>query len=256
MNTSLIAGRPEDGGIRVQSLTVGPHPEARSLNRSFRSHVPLLKLRLEIEWEPPHPEAEMRRILQPLLALSPSLRDHTCRGDARYGVLRPGEGKTGHTGPPFEAPLALAHLIEHLIMDIVAFVLEEPKISGATGAPLETTDLFDVFVEAPDPAVAGLAVHLSLAWVVRVQARASLDGLGRATLEAARYLYRERPHSVHPGAAATALSRTDREIRLALTWLESNGFARRDSFSMNFSDVPHYRVASAAGLQAGSAGGL
>ena len=244
MSSPSVQGPKGKARIRIRSRSIQAYPEARSLNHSFRRDLPLLKLQLEIDWTPDRPESEMKKLLRRLLALSPSLRDHSCRGESRYRVHQPGAKKNAAPESPFEAGLALAHLIEHLLIDIVAFVTEQRKISGATGAPMGTSGRFDIFVECPDAAVARLAIPLSLEWIAVVRAGATVNGRGKTALDLARHLYRERPAVIHPGQAAQDLGRKDSAIRRILEWLEEIGYVRRESFAMNFSDVSYYRVST------------
>ena len=135
--------------IYVREADLGSHPEAFSLNASFRKDLPILKLRVEVEWEPQSSDAALTSLEAGLLEVCPSLRDHQCRGDETYHVLRSVDGKQGRdeeAGRAIEAPLVLTHLFEHVVIDAISFITDEPVISGATAALRGSLNEFDVFV--------------------------------------------------------------------------------------------------------------
>jgi len=131
---------------------------------------------------------------------------------------------------------------EHLIIDTVSFVTEERTVSGVTGAHSGSTELFDLFVECPDPAVAALATHQALDWIAALVKGQGL-GVGlRATLEMARHLYRVRGQAVEAGAVSSELGRPLEEIRETLERLEEVGFARRIRYGLNLSGAKYYAL--------------
>ena len=109
--------------IHIREAELGLCPEVVALNAAFRKDLPILKLRVEIDWDPKAPGAALSALEAALLEVCPSLRDHQCRGDRTYRVLR--------STDEAEAPLALAHLFEHVVIDAISFITNEPMISGA-----------------------------------------------------------------------------------------------------------------------------
>jgi hypothetical protein len=237
--------------IRPLDFDVGSHPQARLLNAQFSETIPLLRLRLEVGWTPRDAGEALFRLERQLARLSPSLAHHQCRGPHDYRVLRTQE--RGEGGPPrvpegYELPLALAHLLEHLIIDAVAYLTEAPVISGATAALREPSDQYDIFVECPDPALAPLVVALPLSWVTSLAAGQRLDGEGWTVLVVARYLYlRPGGAPCDPGAVARRLLLPTEEVAAALCWLKRNGFARSEGFTVNFSGLDYCRLDPSGG---------
>jgi hypothetical protein len=234
-----------DALICIEGTNLGLHPEAHGLNASFRRDVPILKLSVEINWEPRESLAAVAGLEARLLKLCPSLRKHQCRGQEEYHVLRSLDGngrqrQLPETGITIEAALALAHLYEHVLIDTMAFITDSPVVSGATGALNGTTNRFDIFVESPDAVVARLTVGLATGWIHTLVTGGSPDGEGRMTLELARYLYRFQPKAVHVNDVARGLGRTRERVREGLDWLERQGLARRISYAMNFSGSSYY----------------
>ena len=229
-----------DIAIDVRGAVVGMHPEALALNPRFRPDASRLKLQLKIEWDSATP-AQIRELQDSLGDLSPSLKNHSCHGPREYRVQQPATLSSEDEGA-LEPGLALAHLIEHVIIDVVAFVTGARTVSGATGAPSDLSKPFDVFVECPDPAVARLATHLALHWIVTLLNGQSLNGTGPSALRLARHLYRHRPHTVNSCTATKEISQDPDRIVRAFEWLEDKGFACRVQYSMNFSGASYYRI--------------
>src|SRR5207249_4079415 len=109
--------------VRILRSEFGAHPETLPLNPALRPGVSTVKIVLEVVWAPPDPVAALEAYETALAAALPGLHRHECRGPSQYHVLarRRGNGIAECAGP-IEAPLSLAHLLEHLIIDAVSFV--------------------------------------------------------------------------------------------------------------------------------------
>ena len=228
--------------IDVRAANVGKYPEALGLNPRFHPDVSRLKLQLSIEWDPEVPEEAIRRLLGSLINLSPSLKNHSCQGPKEYQVQQPAAPLSEDEGASVEPELALVHLIEHVMIDVVAFVTGSRTVSGVTGAPEDLSRPFDLFVDCPDPAVARFATHLTLHWIVTLLDGQSLDGTGPSTLHLARLLYRHRPHAINSFAGAKKIGKDPDSVKRALDWLEEKGFGCRVNYHMNFSGASYYRL--------------
>lgn len=236
-----------DCWISVQSSHFGSHPEAFLLNASFRQDTPILKLCVEINWEPEEPAAAVAALEGRFVEFCPSLREHQCRGQEEYRILGSGNGRGGHDPagePPIEAGLALAHLYEHVMIDAIAFITDTPIVSGATGALKASHKRFDIFVESPDALAARLSVGLATSWVGALLAGGTLNGNGRMALELIRHFYRTQPGALDAGEIARALGRGRVEVGDGLNWLEREGLTRRVSYTMNLSGLAYYGLPS------------
>lgn len=230
--------------IEVLALDLGHHPEVLPLNPRFREGAATLKLTLDVHWRPERPRAALAALEGRLAEVAPSLRRHQCRGPEDYRVFRP--PADGRDEPAIEAALALAHLVEHVILDTVSFVTGAPTVSGVTGAHRGRRNRFDVFVECATPAVARLASGLALHWTRALLAREALDGMGRPVLALARYLFLHHPVEVDPRLAAADLDVDPAATERLLDWLRETGFAREVPWSLNFSGIPRYALADGA----------
>ena len=120
--------------IQIRSVAHGTHPEARSLNHAFRPDIPVMKLGVDIGWEPTEPAAAVAALEAQLVEFCPSLQQHQCRGREEYLILRSiheSELQPEHGATSIEP--ALAHLFAHLMIDTMAFITDESK-RGASGA--------------------------------------------------------------------------------------------------------------------------
>lgn len=143
-----------------------------------------------------------------------------------------------------EPGLALAHLIEHVMIDAVAFVTGLERVSGVTGAHQDSERRFDVYVECPDYPVCLLARYVGIAWVLTLLRRGSLDPAGARTLPVARLVYNLRPRSLDPGRAAGEVGIVEAAALEILERLEVAGFVRRAAYTVNLSGTPHFRLTS------------
>jgi hypothetical protein len=214
--------------IRVASSDIGPHPEILGLNPSFRAAVPILKLELDVSWRPGKPMRALADLEDRLAELSPSLRRHQCRAEHRYLLLRGRDADQGGGAEPYEAGLALSHLFEHVLIDSVAFLTDEARVSGVTGAHRRSTRRFDVFVECSDPKVGPVVVALAMEWVGALVASRTPEGGGRTALEVARELYHRRPKAFGLAELSKFLGREPQHLTEALVWMRRRGLILED----------------------------
>ncbi|MFQ5670014.1 MAG: hypothetical protein ACE5HD_05785 [Acidobacteriota bacterium] len=244
MQLAATTFRGRDITIRLHGAGLHRYPRIRKLNPSFRRNVPLLKLQVTIDWSPPDPAHALAELQERLAGVSPSFRRHQCRGQEGYRLFQgpTHDGATQDSGGSLEASLALAHLIEHVMIDVISFITSSHRVSGVTGAPWDSNRPLDLFVECPDLSLASLSIHLAMTWLLALLEGHSLNGCGRPTLELARHLYRNRFQSVVPRRAARELSQAPDKVLEALRFLEKAGFACQERHTMNFSGTTYYHV--------------
>ena len=143
-----------------------------------------------------------------------------------------------------EPGLALAHLIEHVMIDAVAFVTGLQRVSGVTGAHQNSERRFDVYVECPEYPVCLLARYVGISWVLTLLQRGSLDSAGAQTLPVARLIYNLGSRSLDPRRAAVEVGMDEADALEILERLEVAGFARRNVYAVNLSGTPYFRLSS------------
>ena len=164
--------------ILIREVVVGPFPEAVRLQPGFAPGVPRVRLTLDIgaglrRKSGPLGEEEARALLE----FCPRLLTHDCGGN---GVLRdllsgavaapvsPAVATTSSAAlaiPEDGDGLPLAHLIEHVAIELIVTVTGVPRSSGATCAHAGRLDRFDIFLECADPLAGRAAAVLAVALV-------------------------------------------------------------------------------------------
>ena len=251
--------RPE---VQVVQIDYGPLELAASLNRAIARDSPLLKVSLDIHWDEPDPASALDRIEMTLAAFSPSFREHQCRGPFAYHVFRkqgpPSHGVAGDDAgaegspaqtaksraQPPDARLALAHLIEHAVIDFESTITHARRISGLTGAHRDPPGRFDLIVECPDPAVGRLCLSLA---VRALTGAADARPPGRREhhiLATARLAYHNPGRVWTPPGVARAFDWPGDRAAAALSSLRELGYLTPLEYSMNFSGLPRYAVAA------------
>jgi hypothetical protein len=239
--------------VRIVDRSLGTAPESLPLNADFRADSLKLKLTVQISWSPPNAREALCDFGQRFERISPSFARHRCGGRGGYDIhalLLPG---CGPGNGDLEAGLALAHLMEHVMIDVVAFVSNPGRVSGATGARRDANDRYDVFVECEHPAVADLAVELALTWVA--DRGTDLDRERKAALEAAQELYVRHPLDISVEEAAALRGIETPRMARGFAWLAHHGIASLESYAMNFSGLLVYRLSNGARRLAAGAQG-
>ncbi|HEV8702523.1 MAG TPA: hypothetical protein VGV60_14710 [Candidatus Polarisedimenticolia bacterium] len=241
--------------VQVIETAYGPLDRAASLNRRMARGGALLRATLDVRWDDPGAVQVLTGVEAALVAFSPSFRWHQCRGPHAYHVFardRPpvpvaAGGHTDGQGSrdmPFDAGLALAHLIEHAVIDFESAITHERRISGVTGARLRPPGRYDVMVECPEPAVGRLCLAMA---IVSLTGAADSHPPGRREqdlLATARATYRHPGQVWTPPGLARVLGWPIARAEDALSSLRDLGYLAPLPSTMNFSGVPCYRVAT------------
>ncbi len=168
------SGDPPEDPVRIRGLEHGPFPAATRYNPRFLPGVGRVRLTVDLGArirQRPWPLGPHER--DGLLALCPRLLSHDCVGNGDLGIgdllapltnamsLRPvGGGAATADGLP------VAHLIEHVAIDLMVAASGTTRCSGATCAYRDRWDRFDIFLECDDPSL-GSAVAILAAASVR-----------------------------------------------------------------------------------------
>jgi hypothetical protein len=207
------------------------------LNPSFRPGVPRLRLTLSIA-------AGGRRtpvaaFLESMSAFLPSLSLHRCCGnnDLQESFFQREQRKGCAVGDADDG-VDLAHLLEHVLIDLLHHVGRLKRCSGVTCAWTSPKDRFDVFVESDEEKLGRACAGIGLDLVVDLMEGRALDSRYKCLLEVARLAH---DHAGWPiGPRVSPLVRTwGREIvEASIASLEERGFLSRSPSSFNFSGQP------------------
>ncbi len=239
--------------VSIARIRHGVFDEALPLNPRFIPGRPLLIATLEIDWKPADPVRALSALERALLAFSPLFARHECRGEGIYHVFRP--DRNSHRRPrsarhreegaahgPMEGALALAHLIEHAVIDFQSDVTGMTRISGITAAHRHAPGRFDLMVECLEPEVGSCCLRLAAAWLA-----AALDGEGpgaeeREVLNLLRLIRSLLRRSFFAPEVARRLGWSEERTVRGLEALRRAGYLEEAPSTMNFSGFREYRL--------------
>jgi hypothetical protein len=231
--------------IDVEEILYGRFPVAATLNRRIRAARPLLRVTLRIRWDDRDPSAALGQVEKELLAFSPGFGQHSCRGADGYEVFTGNGGRRtrGGAAPPgLDGGLALAHLIEHMVIEFECRVADLRLCSGVTGALRRTPGLYHLFVETTERGVGRFCLALALRTM-----RAQFDGRPPGAeedeaLSAARLAFSRPQQRLTIPLMASALSWSPSTAARALALLRDLGFLREEPYGVNLSGLAAYRL--------------
>ena len=226
--------------IDIEACDFGRFPVASTLNARIPAGAPLLRATLAVRWDDADASASLQGLEASLLGLSPSFRRHQCRGPSAYHVF----GGNGRPRAPadFEPGLALAHLLEHVVIDFECAVTDAPRCSGVTGALRARPGWYHMFVECPEKGVGRLCLALARRTLDGILAGVEVGASERQAIASARLAYRDPDKPLTPPAVARRLACLEAEAGRALDLLSGLGYLREVPYSVNFSGVPTYRL--------------
>lgn len=246
-----IITMPETPDIRILSVEHGKFPAAASFNHKIDPESTILKIALEIHWDDPGASETLGRVETGLRDLSDTFAHHQCRGLKEYRVFRRRPGNDGNAkrrrglpdqGHPagFDPSLALAHLIEHAIIDFQSYISGVKRCSGVTGALIDEPGRFDLLVECPDPLAGRCALALAVTWLSEIASGVALSEAERDLLAASRAVLRCAERQRTASSVAGRLGWTEGRAESALTSLCEMGCLGREPFAFNFSNLARY----------------
>lgn len=224
--------------LRLLGMGHGTYAAIDSLNPRFTAGAPKLCVAVETESKP---RAEESELTTRLLAGFPGLAKHECRVTG-MGLLLTAPG-TGIQLVPGDASANQAHLLEHVMIDLLAVF--EPCVmrSGVTCAWRDPPERNDVFVECRD-AQMGAAV----ATIALLALDAALDG--RELTPLYRDIARVWAAMDRGKAQGWSPARFEREsglprvrVERALGLLAQSRLLTEEKPALNLSGVPLYRSA-------------
>ncbi|MGH7731857.1 MAG: hypothetical protein ACRENJ_11480, partial [Candidatus Eiseniibacteriota bacterium] len=143
--------------IQLHSVAFAPFPAAEPLNPRFqKGHA---KLRLVVDAEPAEDVPE-RALMTRLVAAFPGIARHHCHV-AEAGGERPA-GARGVVLVEGESTANQAHLLEHLLLEMLSFLDHVPRLSGVTCAYTSPPERSDIFVECADGESGSMAAQVAV----------------------------------------------------------------------------------------------
>jgi hypothetical protein len=146
--------------LQIVSLSFGRFPEISDLDIFFRHSFLRLKLVLDI-FIPEDKGFDFGSIHKKVMDFFPNLQKHKCWANLLGGSV----STRGRKDLPFQTVggiTDLAHLIEHMIIDLQATVGQMESCSGLTCGYQDPANRFDLFIECKDRRVATFSSNLAV----------------------------------------------------------------------------------------------
>lgn len=175
--------------MQIVSLSFGRFAELSDLDIFFRHSFLRLKLVLDI-FVPEDKGFDFERIYKKLICFFPNLQKHKCWGHLLGGSLFNEERKD----LPFQSVggiTDLAHLVEHMIIDLQSTVGQMKSCSGLTCGYQDLVNRFDLFIECEDRRVATFSSNLAVKMMKELLLKETLSFEYSKSIQLAKYLYAE-----------------------------------------------------------------
>jgi hypothetical protein len=176
--------------MRILGIGYGKFPEVDLFNPKFVPGSNRLRVTLEMDgWESPHPSVAF--LIDKLVVLFPTLKEHKCNWE--YLSMKDSaahETKLQSGIQEFGGYEDIAHLVEHLVIDLQHSVAGMKLCSGVTCCYQDLLDRYDIFVESPDRRTGQFAAFLAVEALGRFLTEGEVDLEYSDVIQLARYMYR------------------------------------------------------------------
>ncbi len=180
--------------LDIREITYGEFPEISDLNPRFRADSKKVKVTLDIQLGEVTCHPDLSAILVKLTRLLPTLEKHQC-GEHLFDNPKPGTATSllSHRFSPCtchsEIVTDIAHLMEHVIIDLQSNITRMPSCSGITCGYKDPDYRFDMFVECPDQSVGRFSINFTASMFRRLLESGNLPKSGHRLINIAKYLY-------------------------------------------------------------------
>lgn len=175
--------------MQIVSLSFGRFPEISELEIFFRHSDLRLKLVLNI-YLPEGKELDFKSLYHKVTGFFPNLQKHKCWAHLLGGSVSQEE----RDDLPFQSiggVTDLAHLVEHLIIDLQSTVAQMESCSGLTCGYNDPDNRFDLFIECQDRRVATFSSNLAVRMMKELLWEGSLTTDYTKSVQLAKCLYAE-----------------------------------------------------------------
>jgi hypothetical protein len=181
--------------LEIKEIAYGQFPEISDLNPRFKPESHKIKATLDIRLSPDHSGMDLSSIVHQLMKLLPTLAKHQC-GESLFTNLKSAKEDTSSainssvcSCHPDEVT-DLAHLMEHVIIDLQSNITGMDSCSGITCGYKNPPYRFDMFVECKDKTVGLFSVLFTTDIFARFLERGNIARRYHYLIELAKYLYR------------------------------------------------------------------
>jgi len=234
------AGAPGPAGpVRVLEIAFGAFPGITALNPRFQAGLDRIKATIEIPAGSLEGRPRASAIAVLLVGFLPSLSFHRCCGGhpLEEGFFQ--DGIRGRCSAQEDDPgVDIAHLIEHVTIDVQHFIGRMRLCSGITCAWTSPRDRYDIFVESAEETTGRTSLGLAVDLVSELVVGRPPDPRWLRLMRVARLA---RDHAGSPVALRTVPLEKKwgrAAVSEAIDELRRRGFLREIPASVNFSGAP------------------
>jgi hypothetical protein len=150
--------------MEIVGIDYGKFERISSLNPDFQEGRDRIKITLRIP-EAAHLPPPLQ-LVETLAGFLPSLSSHRCCGENSLQQTFFERGERQRCAMKEKDPgVDMAHLVEHVLIDVQHFIARMRICSGVTCAYSSPLDLYDIFVESPEEAVGRVSALLAISLV-------------------------------------------------------------------------------------------
>ena len=186
--------------MKILETKWGRFPQVDHLNPKFIPQSTRLKVTLEID---PNGLGERRLEghIEELAELFPSFTNHRCENEHGFSTsFRPKPGLK-----KVDLATDVAHLIEHMIIDLQCSLGQMRSCSGITCAYWKPENRYDLFVECADPKVGVFALRFASEVVEEVLKKGKFSPKYKKLLQLAKFIQRNPQIPHNPQSLSSAL---------------------------------------------------
>jgi len=175
------------GFLEIKEISYGEFPEILGLNPRFKPGGKKVKVVLDVRVpETEKGNTDLSSVLMKLTKLLPSLERHQC-GEHLFEDLK--SGKRYPSSEHLDKITDIAHIMEHIIIDLQSKITGMDSCSGITCGYKKPYYRFDLFVECEDKKVGMFSVFFAEDLLKRLLTNKSLSRRYRALIDLAKHLY-------------------------------------------------------------------
>ena len=205
--------------MKIIEMKWGEFPQVDHLNPKFIPGSMRLKATLEIS-----PDGlgkrDLKNYIQELNQLFPSFNRHRCENE--HGLTTSFQPKPGLK--QVDEATDIAHLIEHMVIDLQCSLGQMRSCSGITCAYWSPENRFDLFVECRDRKVGVFALRLAGEIVEEILIEDKFGPKYKKILQLARLIQKNPQISGNPGKLSAVLKWKERSIKSYLKELIRLGY--------------------------------
>jgi hypothetical protein len=178
-------GLPLNGFLDIREISYGEFREISDLNPRFRSGSQKVRIVLDVH-SPQTEGVDLPTVFGRLRCLLPSLERHQC-GEHLFSDLK--SGRKAPSGERLERLTDIAHIMEHVIIDLQSKITGVSLCSGITCGYKQPDNRFDLFVECEDKKVGVFSALFAADLLDRLLSRKGISKRYYALVDLAGYFY-------------------------------------------------------------------